>query len=195
MPNATKIAPFTLVLIASAWAAVALADPPPHAPAHGWRKQNDPYYVGYTGKYWDRDYGILDGRCNRKAVATVLGGVIGGAIGSRVGDDDNRAVAILVGAAAGALIGNKIGRELDAADRSCIGHALEVGKPGQVVTWVNEETGVEYQMALGSSRDQKDDTCRRYMLLGIAGNKKSFRQGTACQTDPGVWNVVETVKT
>lgn len=195
MPDVTKIAPFILVLIAGAWAAIALADPPAHAPAHGWRKKNDPYYVGYTGRHWERDYGILEGRCNREAVATVLGGVIGGAIGSKVADRDSRTVAIIVGAATGALIGNKIGRELDEADRSCIGHALEVGKPGQVVTWVNQETGVEYQMALGTSGDNRDDSCRRYMLLGIAGSKKSFRQGTACQTAPGVWNIVKTVKT
>lgn len=195
MLDARKVAPFILPLIVAGWSAVALADPPAHAPAHGWRKKHDPYYVGYTGKNWDHDYGILGGHCNRKAVATVLGGVIGGAIGSRVGDDDNRTVAILVGAAAGALIGNKIGRELDEADRSCIGHALEVGKPGQVVTWVNEDTGVQYQMALATSRHEQDDTCRKYMLLGIAGNRKSFRQGTACQIEPGVWNVLTAMKT
>jgi len=39
------------------------ADPPPWAPAHGWRKKNDPNYVGYTGKKWDKDYGIIEGRC------------------------------------------------------------------------------------------------------------------------------------
>ena len=31
-------------------------DPPPWAPAHGWRKKNDPYYTGYTGKKWDKHY-------------------------------------------------------------------------------------------------------------------------------------------
>ena len=34
----------------------ALSQPPPHAPAHGWRKKNDPYYVGYTGRQWERDF-------------------------------------------------------------------------------------------------------------------------------------------
>jgi len=33
----------------------ALADPPDHAPAHGWRKKHDPAYVGYTGREWERD--------------------------------------------------------------------------------------------------------------------------------------------
>ncbi|MEZ5628509.1 MAG: hypothetical protein R3E34_13455 [Rhodocyclaceae bacterium] len=55
-----------------------LADPPAHAPAHGWRKKHDPDYIGYTGRKWERDYGILDGRCSTEAVGAVVGGVIGG---------------------------------------------------------------------------------------------------------------------
>jgi surface antigen len=195
MLNATKVAPFILFLLVSSWSAAALADPPPHAPAHGWRKKHDPYYVGYTGKYWDQDYGILAGRCNREAVATVLGGVIGGAVGSRVGDKENRKIAIIVGAAVGALIGNKIGREVDEADRRCIGHALEIGRPGQVVTWLNQDAGIEYQMALGARDDKHGDKCRGYTLLGTAGDKKSFRQGVACQAEPGVWKIFKPLQT
>ena len=57
----------------------AYADPPPWAPAHGWRKKHDPYYTGYTGRQWDNDYGIISaGQCNRQAIATVLGGVTNG---------------------------------------------------------------------------------------------------------------------
>ena len=195
MPNVIKVAPFILFLLVAAWSVAAFADPPPHAPAHGWRQKHDPYYIGFTGKHWEHDYGILSGHCNREAVATILGGVIGGVIGSKVGDDDNRSVAIIIGAAAGALIGNKIGRELDDADRSCFGHALEVGKPGQMVTWANEETGVQYEMVPGANSDEYGDTCREYTLRAITGDRNSFRQGTACETEPGVWNVVKAAKT
>jgi hypothetical protein len=38
------------------------ADPPSWAPAHGWRKKHDPDYVGYTGKKWPDDYGVVSGR-------------------------------------------------------------------------------------------------------------------------------------
>ena len=189
-----KLAPFILALVVAGWFSGALADPPRHAPAHGWRKQHDPYYVGYTGRHWDQDYGILSGHCDREKVATVLGGVIGGVIGSRVGDDDNRTVATIIGAAAGALIGNKIGREMDEADRSCIGHALEVGKPGQVITWLNRESGVEYQMALDGD-NRNDSKCRAYTLIGIAGKDKSVQQGIACQDDPGVWSIKKSART
>ena len=189
MPKVTMFGTFIFVVLISAWSASVLADPPSHAPAHGWRKQHDPYYVGYTGRRWDRDYGISTGRCNREAVATVLGGVIGGAVGSKVGNDENRTIAIIIGAAAGALIGNLIGREIDAADRSCVGHALEVGQPGHVVTWRNPDTGIQYQMVLGTNDGQHGANCREYMLLGIADDEKSFRRGVACQAEPGVWKM------
>src|SRR5438477_2820331 len=92
------------------------ADPPPWAPAHGWRKKNDPNYVGYTGKQWTQDYGVLDGRCNSDKVGAVLGGVVGGAVGSQVVKGENRPVAIVVGTVLGAVIGSKIGAEVDNGD-------------------------------------------------------------------------------
>lgn len=166
-----------------------LADPPAHAPAHGWRMKHDPNYRGYSGKQWPTDYGVLSGRCNREAVATVLGGVAGAAIGSRVGDGDDRAVAMIIGAAAGALIGNRIGRELDEADRACVGHALEVAETGQTLTWVNESTGVAYEMTVLADSSVQDDACRKFALAADLGKTKSSRQGRACHTAQGLWEV------
>jgi hypothetical protein len=80
------------------------ADPPSHAPAHGWRKKHDPYYLGYSGKKWEQDYGILEGTCNREAVGAVLGGATGAAIGAAA--SDGKGVAILVGAVLGAVVGS-----------------------------------------------------------------------------------------
>lgn len=193
MSVAAKVAPFILVSLVASWSASAFAAPPAHAPAHGWRKQHDPYYVGYTGRHWEHDYGVLSGRCNREAVATVLGGVVGGVIGSRVSERENRTVATIIGAAAGALIGNRIGRELDEADRSCLGHALEVGRSGQAVVWTNEATRVRYEMAPGADRQRDGAACRAFTLLAIAGEKQSSRSGVACQSEPGLWKVVESV--
>src|SRR4051812_25724985 len=120
------------------------ADPPDHAKAHGWRKKHDARYVGYTGREWDHDYGVIEGHCNRKEIGTVAGGIVGGVIGSQVGDGDNRAAAIIIGAALGALVGRQIGRELEDSDRACVGHALELAQPGQSVRWLNDVTGVSY---------------------------------------------------
>lgn len=97
MPALAKAAPFILLLLVGAWCAEAVAEPPPHAPAHGWRKKHDPHYVGYTGKQWEHDYDILSGRCNREAVATVLGSVVGAVVGSRTAEPEDRTVATIIG--------------------------------------------------------------------------------------------------
>src|SRR5690606_10521410 len=179
-----------IALLAGSWCAEALADPPPHAPAHGWRKKHDPYYIGYTGTRWEYDYDVSTGRCNREEIGAVLGGIAGGVIGSRVASRDHRTVATIIGAAAGALIGAKIGRGLDPADRGCLGHALEIGAPGRRVTWENPATGVSYVLTPGDGRSEKAGTCRSFTLVASYGGQKSKRKGKACQSSIGVWKVV-----
>jgi surface antigen len=191
MPKVAKIAPFVLLSLGAAWWVSAIADPPAHAPAHGWRKKHDPYYVGYTGTQWEQDFDILSGSCNRQAVATVIGGVVGGVIGNRVAEPENRTIATLIGAAAGAFIGNRIGRRLDEADRGCFGHVLEVGKTGQRVSWTNETTGVHYEMTPGADRDHNGAACREFTLMAANGADRSSQRGVACQSGPGAWQVVE----
>lgn len=165
-----------------------LADPPAHAPAHGWRKKHDADYIGYSGVQWQTDYEITTGHCNREAIATVVGGVVGGAIAHQVADE-NRAVATIAGAAIGALIGNKVGEKLDEADKGCVGHALELARPGQVVTWANAETGVRYEMSPGSDRTENGRVCRDFKLTAASGHNKSSKSGVACQSNAGVWQV------
>lgn len=85
-----RVRPAPLTIIAALLlpaSPVAYTDPPPWAPAHGWRKKHDPYYQGYSGTHWEQDYGIINGKCNREAIGTALGGAVGGAIGSSVGKD------------------------------------------------------------------------------------------------------------
>jgi surface antigen len=188
MSTVTNAARFLIPAILAAWLAPTFADPPAHAPAHGWRKKHDPYYVGYSGKQWDTDYDVSSGHCNREAIAAVVGGVVGGAIGAKVGEE-NRAVATIIGAAVGALIGKKIGHELDEADRGCLGHALEIGTPGKVVVWTNASTGVRYELTPGSDRKQGSAVCRDFTLLAVSGQEKSSQQGVACAAQAGVWQV------
>lgn len=179
-------------LITAAIAAMsvsALADPPPHAPAHGWRAKHDARYVGRSGTEWESDYDIASGRCNREAIATVVGGAVGGVIAARVADE-NREVATLIGAAAGALIGNRIGRKLDEADRSCIGHALEIGEAGRPVVWTNDATGVRYELSPGADRERNGAACREFTLAAVADRQRSSRRGLACRSDSGIWRIL-----
>jgi len=184
------------------------ADPPPWAPAHGWRKKNDPNYVGYSGRKWEKDYGVLEGRCNSAEVGAVLGGVVGGAIGSQVGKGDSRPVAIVVGTVLGAVIGSKIGADIDNGDRGCMGHALELAGEHKTVTWSNKATGVAYRLTPTRNFGDKANPCREFTAVAAAaethqgkgkgkGKGKGHKQasgetefkGVACRVGGGRWQL------
>lgn len=166
---------------------VVLADPPAHAKAHGWRKKHDPYYVGYTGRSWERDYGIVTGKCNRREIGTVVGAVLGGVVGSQVGDGDARTVAIIVGSVLGGIIGREIGRDLDEGDRACVGHALELARVGQPIRWINDQTKVSYILTPTKS-DSKD--CRNFTIKASRDRKSQTSKGRACRSGDGSWKIV-----
>ncbi|WP_019624057.1 YMGG-like glycine zipper-containing protein [Thioalkalivibrio thiocyanoxidans] len=164
------------------FAADTLASPPPWAPAHGWRAQNDPGYAGYHGysyDHWEHDYGVMDGRCNRDAIGAAIGGGAGAVIGHQVGDGDP--VAVLIGAAGGAALGGMIGRQMDRSDQACMGHALELAEPGQPVYWDNAQ-GQPVHMTPGRVRDSG---CREFEMM-IDGERHT---GAACPDDPGHWEI------
>jgi len=184
--KAVLLAVVTMSLIS---AGVATADPPDHAKAHGWRKKHDPRYVGYTGRDWDRDYGVVEGSCNRKEIGTVVGAVLGGAIGSQVGSDDHRAVAIIVGSVLGAVIGREIGRDLDDGDRACVGHALELGQVGRGVRWVNDRTHVSYVVTPLAVVNGDAKNCRRFDIRAALDGKNQNSKGSACRDASGTWKM------
>lgn len=160
------------------------AAPPAHAPAHGWRAKNDPSYPGYTGKQWERDYGVIGGRCDRRSVASVLGGVVGGAVGSQIGDGSGRVIAILAGTVIGSMIGAEIGSRIDRADEACIAHSLELARDGQAVRW-DGDGGLRYTLTpLGPHRDQAN--CRVFSL-DVDGAARSAKRGVGCRRDDGSW--------
>ena len=165
----------------------AAADPPPWAPAHGWRKKNDPYYVGYTGRQWRQDYGVITGTCNTAAVGAVLGGVVGGAVGSQVSAREDRAIAIFLGTTIGAVIGAKIGRDMDQRDRACMGHALELAGDGRAVRWTNDATGVTYRLTPARGSRVNGLPCREFSTQVSAGSRKDVVKGVACRRADGEW--------
>jgi surface antigen len=165
-------------------------DPPPWAPAHGWRKKNDPYYTGYSGKRWDKDYGVGRGNCNREAVGAAVGGIAGGAIGAQIGEGRDRQVAIVVGTIAGAVIGAQIGRDLDNADRACMGHALELAGDNRRVRWSNPNTGTTYLLTPIKGFALSGHPCREFSLRATHGGRSETGKGQACQTGDGTWQLI-----
>jgi surface antigen len=186
--KATRFAVIAIVSVALA-PMPAPAEPPPHAKAHGWRKKNDPNYVGYTGKKWEKDYGIIEGKCNTAAVGAVLGGTVGGVIGSRAEKQD-RPVAIILGTAIGAVIGAKIGESIDQSDRACMGHSLELAGVKKTVVWTNSTSGVTYRLTPTRDFKQADQACREFVteLNSAKGKKKKDKvTGVACRRGNGEW--------
>ena len=191
----------TLAMALVAAPLVAVATPPAHAPAHGWRKKNDPTYAGYTGysgKGWDSDYGVKSGSCDRSRVGQVLGGVVGGVAGGVIGSEvakDNgatrneRTVATVLGAVIGAAIGSEVGRRMDRTDRSCVGHALELADAGSSVKWTNPNTRVTYQLTPLEEGSRREDSCRRFRLIAHGSFGLSEGNTVACAGSDGVWRL------
>lgn len=180
-----------LAFVALLTTPAALADPPAHAPAHGWRAKQDPHYVGYTGHPWQRDYGISSGRCDRREVGMVLGAVLGGAVGSTVGHGDSRLIAILVGASVGAVLGREIGRDMDRDDRACLAHGLELVGDGRPVRWDGARPGVLYTMTPRGSYERDGLTCRRFTLERAWDGRRQSSRGSACRVSDGEWRMMD----
>ena len=170
----------TLALATLLAAGPALADPPAHAPAHGdYNAKPAKHYPGRSGGAYLHDYGIASGRCNRDEIGAVIGGVTGAVIGGQVAGRDDRVVGMVVGGALGAVVGHAIGDRMDERDRACMGHSLELGRPGVPVVWRNG--GHHYRF---TPRGDARDGCR-YATLVVDGRKP--RDVLACPSGRGEW--------
>lgn len=169
---------FTFAIAALFAGSPAFADPPPHAPAHGYYKKGK-HYQGRTGVVFVDDFGIAAGRCNRDAIGAVIGGAAGAVIGGQVAGPDDRAVGMVVGGVLGAILGHAIGDRIDDRDRACMGHALELGRPGMPVLW--HHGGHEYRFVPGGDAGKG---CR-YASLAVDGGRA--RSVLACPSGPGTW--------
>ncbi len=191
MQTTRRLRGTVLAALAAILALPAFSDPPSHAPAHGWRKKHDPYYVGYTGRQWSDDYGVRSGRCDRDRVGTALGAAVGGAIGAAVSDDDDRLIAILAGAAIGAVIGHEIGDRMDDRDRGCMGHSLELLEDGRRVDWTGSSRNIAYTLVPYQGFEKDGQVCRRFTLTRLIDGRQARKKGSACRYGDGDWRVVD----
>jgi hypothetical protein len=121
--------PMRRLLLAAAIAALATstatvsADPPPWAPAHGWRRHDHsehedhyrgPRYAPPVIGIRTRIYRGRDGRyyCRRSNGTTglVVGAALGGLVGNRLAPGHSAVLGTLLGAGAGAVLGQAIDR-------------------------------------------------------------------------------------
>jgi surface antigen len=181
--------------------APAYADPPPWAPAHGYRAKHD---YKHKHKHDDDDdddrrvyvvpYGIDHGQCDRGLVSSeVVGGVIGGAVGgvagAQFGKGKGKTAATIGGAIAGVLVGAAVGRSMDEVDQNCVGRILEHAPDRQRIRWEGER-GADYAVVPLRTYQTDGMYCREYQTQATVGGQVQHVYGTACRQPDGAWKIV-----
>lgn len=178
----------------------AAADPPPWAPAHGYRAKHGDDGPG-RGKGKGRGgrdrhddsyvipFGIGSGVCDREQLGAVLGGALGAGIGREIGGRDAGPAATLGGAILGAVIGGSIGRRMDDTDQHCAGQALEYAEEGQIVRW-RDPDGAEYRISpLRTFETSTNRFCREFRSWAVIAGREEETVGTACRDVDGRWRL------
>lgn len=187
---------FAAALVLS-WTLPAAADPPPWAPAHGYRAKHKHKHKGkkhqYDSHYEDVYVPPIDlhlGHCEHDRLGVLLGGAAGAAIGTQIGSGSGNTAAIIGGTILGALIGGSIGRNMDAVDQNCVGQALEHANDGQNITWKNPDNGTQYRVAPTQTMQLSDGRyCREYTTEALIGGRVQQSYGIACRQPDGSWQI------
>jgi surface antigen len=135
-----------IVLCAAVWSAPTAAEPPPWAPAWGYRAKHKGKNKHKVQQAYVPPFDIGLGNCNRELLGSLLGAAAGGLAGSQIGDGRGQLAAVAGGTLLGFLMGGTIGRNMDEIDQNCVGQALEHAEDGQQIAWNNPQTGAQYQV-------------------------------------------------
>jgi surface antigen len=168
------------------------ADPPPWAPAEGYRanQKNEsglaasPYDAAYAEK--TREYGIAQSTCNREAV----GALVGGMAEPQAGTGDGQVAAATAGSIVGVMVGESIGVHMDPIDQACTGQAVERAEDYQAVSWTNPDTGARYNVAPTGIYQANGQYCRGYVTRIILGEEIDALENRACRQADGRWQKV-----
>jgi surface antigen len=172
-------------------AAPAFADPPPWAPAHGYRAKGKGKSKGREEAYVV-PYGISQGTCYRELVGAVVGGVAGGVAGSKIGKGDGRTAATIGGTIIGVIVGGSIGRTMDRIDQNCVGQILEHAPDRERIVWTDHDNSSRYAVEPGRTFQQADGRyCREYTTSATIGGRAEQVYGTACRQPDGSWQLVK----
>jgi surface antigen len=173
----------------------AYADPPPWAPAHGYRAKKGHKHGDNDRVMYRVPYGIDRGYCDRGIVSSeVVGGVIGGAVGgvagSQIGKGKGKTAATIGGAIVGVLVGASIGRAMDDVDQNCVGRILEHAPDRQRINWSGDRAE-EYTVTPLRTFQTEGMYCREYQTAATVGGKTQHVYGTACRQPDGAWKIVD----
>jgi surface antigen len=181
------------------------ADPPPWAPAHGYRakdggkskhKNKRKHERRHSGDAYDHEVyrahgdaiGIPEGACHREVVGGLVGGAVGGVLGSRIGKGDGQLAATAAGSVIGYIVGSAIGRSMDELDQACVGQALERAYDQRTVAWTDSDT--RYELTPTRTFERSGRYCRDYEVRALVEGRPQQVTGTACRNPDGSWSRV-----
>lgn len=134
-------------------------------------------YVGYTGKQWANDYGVVTGTCQADQLAKAS---------DALSAPDPLTAILKITPPLSKLLNEKAPLPADAPiDAACFGHALELVPAGQRIHWVNPVSGATVHLILGNT----SDTCRMFSGVTITSHDKKTFRGLACSHEHGIWIV------
>lgn len=134
-------------------------------------------YVGYTGKQWANDYGVVTGACQADQLAKASDALT---------SSDPLTATLKITPALSKFLNEKVATPAEAlVDTACFGHALELVPAGQRIHWVNPVSGTTVHLILGNT----SDTCRMFSGVTITSHAKKTFRGLACSHEHGVWVV------
>ena len=122
-----------------------------------------------------------------KGTKGAVGGAAGGALlGQAIGRTTE---ATLIGLAVGTMLGYIVGNEMDKHDRQQLNNAYETGPSGQPVTWVNPDTGNNYQVTPQPAYQSPSTSqmCREAEIEATIDGQPQKTVSTACRNAQGQW--------
>lgn len=132
-------------------------------------------FIGYTGKGWNNDFGVLRGQCEARLVQSeALKGTLTEQMAYVESNDAFKVIFTET-----QLV------DAFAVDSHCFGHTLELVPSGQAVRWLNPVNGVGVYLSPGA----KSDTCRTYLGVTIVNGEKTKFRGEACSPSKGAWQI------
>jgi hypothetical protein len=132
-------------------------------------------FIGYTGKGWNNDFGVLRGQCDAKLVQNeALKGALTEQMAYVESTDAFKTIFTET-----ELV------DAFAVDSHCFGHTMELVPSGQAVRWLNPVNGVGVYLSPGA----KSDTCRTYLGVTIVNGEKTKFRGEVCSPSKGTWQI------
>jgi surface antigen len=188
-PAAGATAAIALLAAIALAADHAMAQPPPWAPAHGYRAKQGlthvaPPQVHVVPPTFSVDRCVVSG----SSVGGLVGGIAGGVLGSQIGRDSGRTAAAIGGTIIGVIVGSAVGEAMAPTDYYCTIYGLQAGEP---VAWTNAETGYAFQLVpTGRYNDAEGRFCQDFATTAAIDGYTHQTYGTACLQPDGSWDVV-----